>query len=294
MMRRFGGDARTTPIGPGVRNRVARSLKHVILVFFAVTIIVPLLWVVFLSVNSLPDAYNNWIWPRHGFDFNHYTQAWQGIPTLPRHMWNSLHVTVLTVVLTVIASTLGGYALVHLRLPGRAVVLAVLVGSLFFPTQVTGLIGVWEIQRQLGILNTTWGLIPPYVTLRLALGIFVMRAVFQTISSELMQAATVDGAGPWQAFRHVMAPLAINGMIVVSLITFITAWGEYVFAATLTWERTMRTLPVQLVTVTGGIAEWSWPRIAAVYVMAVLPAFVLFALVSRRFMDTLQEGALKG
>lgn len=282
------------PVGRQVRRHVADLSKHLILAGFVLAILLPLLWVLLLSIKSLPDAYNNWIWPRQDLDFTHYAQAWQGIPTLPRNMWNSIFVTVSTVGLTVVASVLGGYALVHLRLPGRGIVLAIFVGSLFFPTQVTSLIGVWEIQRQLGILNTTWGLIPPYVTLRLALGIFVMRAVFLTITPEIMQAATVDGAGPWQAFRHVMAPLAVNGMIVVALLTFVTAWGEFIFAATLTWDRAVRTLPVQLVTVTGGIAEWSWPRIAAVYVMTVLPAIVFFALVSRRFMETLQEGALKG
>jgi ABC-type glycerol-3-phosphate transport system permease component len=276
------------------RNHGVEVTKHVVLAGFVVVILLPLLWVVLLSIKSRPDAYKNWIWPRHGFDFTHYSEAWSSLPTLPQNMFNSVYVTVATVALTVICSVLGGYAIVHLRLPGRSLVVALIVGTLFFPLQVTSLVGIWEIQRQLGILNTAWGLIPPYVTLRLALGILVMRAVFQKIPREMMDSAVVDGAGPWQAFRHIMAPLAVNGVIVVALLTFVTAWGEFLFAATFTWDRSVRTLPVQLVTVTGGIAEWSWPRIAAVYVMAVLPAFVLFAALGRRFVEAVQEGALKG
>lgn len=277
-----------------LRRRVAVVIRHFVLAGFALAVIAPLVWVLLLSVKTLPDAYTNVIWPRRGFDFGHYGESIRNIRTLPLHMLNSVGLTVAAVTVTTACAVLGGYALVALRAPGRAIVMALLVGSLFFPTRVTGLIGIWEITRSLGLLNTRLGLIPPYVTLGLALGVLIMRSVFQQVPEEILQAARVDGAGPWTSLRYVVLPLVTNGVIVVAMITFILAWGEYLFVLTLTSDREMQTLPVALASAIGGTGQWAWPNIASVYIMAISPAFLLFALTQRRFMRGLQEGALKG
>jgi ABC-type glycerol-3-phosphate transport system permease component len=283
--------------GPRVRTRtrLARFTKHAILAAFAAGVVLPLLWVLLLSVKTVQDGYQNEIWPQHGFEFGHYLYAWQTIPTLPQNLLNSVIVTVGSVALTTVSAVLGAYALVHLRTPGRTIVFAILVASLFFPVRVTGLIGIWEIQRNLGLLNTTWGLILPYVGAlpSLALGIFVMRGIFQSIPKDLAQAARIDGAGPWRTLWYVMLPLVRNGIIVVVLFAFVTAWGEYLMVATLTSDVEVRTLPLVLATATGGMGQWAWPRIAAVYVMAILPAFIVFALAQRQYLEGIQQGALK-
>jgi ABC-type glycerol-3-phosphate transport system permease component len=281
--------------GTPLRRHLAHVAKHVILIAFALSVVLPLLWVLLLSVKSIPDSFQNYIWPRVGFDVSHYAYVWETIPTLHRNMLNSVIVTLGSVAITTFCAVLGGYALVHLRTPGRTFVLAMLVGSLFFPVRITGLIGVWEVQRHLGLLNTTWGLILPYVGAlpSLALGVFVMRGIFQSIPAELASAARVDGAGPWQTLRHIMLPLVRNGVIVVVLFSFVTAWGEYLIAATLTSDAQVRTLPLVLATATGGMGQWAWPRIAAVYIMAITPAFLVFAFFQNRFLEGLAEGALK-
>jgi ABC-type glycerol-3-phosphate transport system permease component len=291
---RDGAVPNATP-GVTVRSRLARFTKHAILVTLSVAIILPLLWVLLLSLKTVQDGYQNEIWPAHGFHLDNYLYAWQNIPTLPRNVLNSVIVTVSSVALTTIAAVLGAYALVHLRTPGKTLVFALLVGSLFFPVRVTGLIGIWEIQRNLDLLNTTWGLVLPYVGAlpSLALGIFVMRGIFQSIPRELAQAATIDGAGPWRILWYVMLPLVRNGIIVVVLFAFVTAWGEYLMVATLTSDVEKRTLPLVLATATGGMGQWAWPRIAAVYITAIVPAFIVFAMVQRQYLEGIQQGALK-
>jgi ABC-type glycerol-3-phosphate transport system permease component len=94
---------------------------------------------------------------------------------LPTNFLNSVAVTAGTVILTTIAAVLAGFALVHLRTPGKAVIVALLVASLFFPTRVTALIAIWDIQRRLGLINVTWGLILPYAALSIAISVFIMR-----------------------------------------------------------------------------------------------------------------------
>jgi ABC-type glycerol-3-phosphate transport system permease component len=275
---------RPVPIGTIVR--------HVVLVAFMFVILVPLAWVLLLSIKSIPDAYRPGFWPQQ-FDFSHYTYAITNIPTLPRNMLNSVVVTLSTVVITTICSVLAGYALVHLKLRGRAIVLGLLVASLFFPTRVTSLIAIFETQRALGLINTTVGLILPYVTLNLALSVFIMRGIFEQISHELVDAARIDGAGAWRTLLSVLLPLTRNGIVVVIIVNFVSAWGEYLLGVTLTNDQEVRTLPVVLAGAFGGMGQWAWPRIAAVYVIAIAPGLAAFAFSQRWYMQGLQEGALK-
>ena len=267
-------------------------VRHVVLALFAFTILAPIAWVLLLSIKSLPDAYQNEIWPK-AFDFGHYVYSLRRIDTLPQNFFNSVLVTGSTVVVTTVCAVLAGYALVHLRTPGKALVVGLLVASMFFPTRVTAIIAIWEIQRELGLVNKTWGLVFPYVTLGLALSVFIMRGMFETVPKEMADAARIDGAGPVRMLLGVMLPLVSNGIVVVIVVNFVTAWGKYPLASTLMDDQSSRTLPVVLATASGGMGAWAWPRLAAVYVMAITPGLVAFAIAQRWYMKGLQEGALK-
>jgi len=274
------------------RIRLGVVLRHAVLISFCLTIVLPLLWVVLLSLKTVPDSYSGHIWPAR-WDVSNYAYALTHIDTLPRNFLNSVTVTVATILVTTLCAVLAGYAIVHWPVRGLGIAFALLVGSMFFPTQITAVIGIWQIQKTLGLINTTYGLVPPYVTLSLALSVFIMRGIFETIPRELADAARIDGCGPWRMLWHVMLPLIRNGLVVVIIVNFVTAWGEYLLALTLTNDQEVRTLPVVLASAFGGVGEWSWSRIAAVYVMAIAPGLIGFAIAQRWYMKGLQEGALK-
>jgi multiple sugar transport system permease protein len=268
-------------------------VKHGILIATCVVILFPLFWVLLLSIKSLPDAYTNHIWP-HQFDFSSYHKALTSIDTLPQNFENSIIVTVATMLITTVTAVLAGYALVHLPTPGKGLVLAILVASLFVPSRVIGLISIWEIQDRLGLINSTWGLILPYQTLALAVSVFIMRGVFETIPRELAESARVDGAGSFMILRRIMVPLVRNGIIVVLITNFIAAWGEWLLANTLLNDQERRTLTVVMASANAGFGQWLWPNMAAMYVIAILPGLLAFAFAQRWYMRGLQEGALKG
>jgi ABC-type glycerol-3-phosphate transport system permease component len=284
---------RRLPAPRRVRIPWGSIAKHGILGFACVVILFPLFWVLLLSIKSLPDAYTNRIWPHH-FDFSSYHKALTSIDTLPQNFQNSIIVTVATMAITTTIAVLAGYALVHLPTPGKGIVLAILVASLFVPSRVTGLISIWEIQDRLGLINSTWGLILPYQTLALAVSVFIMRGVFETIPKELAESARVDGAGSFMILRRIMIPLVRNGIIVVLITNFIAAWGEWLLANTLTNDQEKRTLTVVMASANAGFGQWLWPNIAAMYVVAILPGLLAFAFAQRWYMRGLQEGALKG
>jgi ABC-type glycerol-3-phosphate transport system permease component len=277
---------------PSTQVPVWTIVKHLVLIGFCAAIIFPLLWVMLLSIKSLPDAYQNYIWP-NAFDFTHYSYAWDKIPTLRTNYWNSIFVTTLTVIITTVAATMAGYALVFLQAPGKSIVTALFVASLFFPTRVSAFIGIFQMQNELGLINKAWGLIFPYTALSIAISVFVMRGVFQTVPIDLADASKIDGAGPWRLLIDIMLPIVRNGIVVVIIINFVTAWGEYLLASRLMNEQSQWTMPVVLATASGGMGAWAWPRLAAVYIMAILPGLIFFAIAQRWYMKGLQEGALK-
>lgn len=282
-------------IAPSPRKQKLRTstiIRHIVICFFMAIIILPLLWVLLLSVKSIPDAYTGTLWPEN-FDFTHYAYVFDKIDTLPRNLWNSIFVTMATVFITCFCAILGGYALVHLELPGKLLVVTLLMASLFFPTRVVSLIAVYEIQRQLNLINTTHGLIYPYVTINLAISILIMRGIFQQIPHELIEAASIDGSGPWRTLVQILFPLTANGIVVIVIVNFVSAWGEYLLAATLTNDQIVRTMPVVLAAASGGMGQWAWPRIAAVYVVVVLPGIIIFGLFQRLYFKGMTEGAIK-
>jgi ABC-type glycerol-3-phosphate transport system permease component len=300
-----GSSTTVTPARPAIRERVPAVpprrrpirlrtvVQHAIIILFLLSVLLPLAWVLLLSVKTIPEAYQPGFWPQT-FDFSHYAYVLANIPTLPRNFVNSIAVTTGTVIITATAAVLAAYALVHHEhLPGRHLVLALLVASMYFPTRVTALIAIFEIQHDLGLINVTLGLILPYVALNLALSVFIMRGMFEQISHEIVQAARIDGAGPWRTLWSVMLPLVSTGLVVVVVVTFVTAWGEYLLAFTLTNDQEARTMPVVLASINSGMGAWAWPRIAAVYIMVITPGILAFAVTQRWFMKGLTEGALK-
>jgi ABC-type glycerol-3-phosphate transport system permease component len=269
--------------------------RHAVLIVLCLWVLLPLAWVLLLSVKSLPDGTQRYLWPQHFADpiYAHYQFVIEKAQAAVVSFKNSVLVTSLTVVASTITAVLAGYALVHLKTPFRGVVTALLVASLFFPTRVTALLGIYNIQANLGLINVTWSLMLPYTALTVAISVFIMRGVFETVPKELVDSARIDGASSLRILGGIMLPLVRNGIVVVIIVNFVAAWGEYLLALTLMNDADKRTLPVFIANSSGGVGAFLWPRVAALYIIAILPALITFAIAQRWFMKGLQEGALK-
>ena len=108
-----------------------------------------------------------------------------------------------------------------------------LLVSLYFPVRVVSIISIYETQHWLGLINNTSGLILPYVTLQLAISILIMRSMFQLVPHEMFESARIDGAGHWRALWEIGLPMVRNGLVVIFIVNFVAAWGEYLLCLTL-------------------------------------------------------------
>jgi multiple sugar transport system permease protein len=157
---------------------------------------------------------------------------------------------------------------------------------------VGGLFNVW---RTVGLYDTWPGLILPYLSFSLPLSIYILSAFFREIPWDLEQAAAVDGATPFQAFRKVIIPLAAPGTFTAAILVFIFAWNDFLFAITLTSSNNARTVPAALAFFTGE-SQFTAPtgNIAAAAVIVTIPIIIFVLFFQRRIVAGLTAGAVKG
>lgn len=269
-------------------------LRHAILIFFCLIAILPLIWIVGLSLKTVQETYQIPIvlFPAHP-TLNAYSYSFQHIPGLPLYFLHSVITTSCALIGVLIISSLAGFAFSWLPFAGKRIIFGFLVVSMFFPTQITSLLGIYEVTDSLNLTDTLIGLILPYIAINLVVSTFIMSGVFRGIPKELQEAARVDGCSTLRTFWQIMLPLARNGVIVVLMLNFIAIWGEYLLASTLTTSDSARTLTIAMAQATAGMGSWEWPYIAAVYMCMVVPPILLFIALQRWFMAGLTEGALK-
>jgi multiple sugar transport system permease protein len=154
---------------------------------------------------------------------------------------------------------------------------------------------LFDLWRHLGLFNTWLGLIIPYMSFTLPLAIWTLSAFFREIPWEMEQAAQVDGATSWQAFRKVIVPLAAPGVFTAAILTFFFAWNEYPLALSLTSTTASRTVPAQLSYFVGPDPfNPPYSQLATASVIVTIPVIIIVLLFQRRIVAGLTSGAVKG
>jgi len=207
---------------------------------------------------------------------------------------NSFGIALIATGLAVVFATLAAYAIARLEFRGKRLVLSMALAIAMFP--VVSLVGpLFDMWRTLSLFNTWPGLIIPYMTFTLPLAIWTLSAFFREIPWELEQAAQVDGATSWQAFRKVIVPLAAPGVFTAAILTFFFAWNEFVLAISLTSTTSSRTVPAQLSYFVGPDPfNPPYGQLATASVVVTLPIIVIVLLFQRKIVAGLTSGAVKG
>ena len=211
-----------------------------------------------------------------------------------RALINSFGISLIATVLSVVFATLAAYAIARLEFKGKRLVLSMALAIAMFP--VVSLVGpLFDMWRTFGLFNTWPGLIIPYMTFTLPLAIWTLSAFFREIPWEMEQAAQVDGATSWQAFRKVIVPLAAPGVFTAAILTFFFAWNEFVLAISLTSTTQSRTVPAQLSFFVGPDPfNPPYGQLATASVLVTIPIIIIVLLFQRKIVAGLTSGAVKG
>ncbi len=205
---------------------------------------------------------------------------------------NSVIVAGATTVITLLISIFAGYSLARLRLRFKGIIMGgLLLVSMFPQISIAG--PVWRILDALGWLNSYQGLILPYVTLTLPLGVWIVASFFKELPRELEDAARIDGCGHVQTLFRIIFPLAAPGIFTAAILVFIYAWNEFFFALLIMTQKQFQTLPVGIALFQGQYTL-PWGEIAAASTIATVPLVLLVFLFQKRIVRGLSAGAIKG
>src|SRR5687768_7637588 len=259
--------------------------------------LLPVVWIISLSFKSQESITvgNPGFFPSAGTNagWANYQAVWNN-DQFTRAIINSIGISLIATVLSVIVATLAAYAIARLEFKGKRLVLSMSLAIAMFT--VVALVGpLFDMWRAFGIYNTWPGLIIPYMSFTLPLAIWTLSAFFREIPWEMEQAAQVDGATPWQAFRRVIVPLAAPGVFTAAILTFFFAWNDFVFGISLTSTGRARTVPAALAFFTGE-SQFEQPTaaIAAAAVVVTIPVVAIVLVFQRRIVAGLTSGAVKG
>ena len=272
------------------RNRFVFSSWHLVLLPLAILMIVPLLWMLVTSIETLNETRHfPPILVPHIVRLQNYSDVLQQAP-FARWFLNTLVVTVVVVVGNLFFCSLAGYAFARIKFFGREAAFLLVLATLMIPFQVI-MIPTFLIVRKLGLIDTLGALIVP--NLAGAFGIFLLRQFFRSLPIELEEAARIDGASRLGVLFKIILPLSGPVLATVAVVTFLWTWNDFLWPLVTLYSPNNYTLQLGLTTFQGA-HQTNTHLLMAANVMSVLPVLVLFFAAQRFFIRGIATSGLKG
>lgn len=277
-----------------VKKRISDIIIFLVLLVVSFIFIIPFLWTFICSVKPDAEIYSAHmkIFPSV-ITWVHFHKVFTQMGDFTAYFMNSVIVSFFSVALVVVFSTTMGYSFAKLRYRGKAFFAGVILLVLTIP-YVIYLVPIYIMESQANLLDTGMGLILPYVATNLPLGVFIMQAQFHSVPNELSEAARIDGCNQWKTFYKIMLPVVKPGIATVIIYIFITVWGEFTYARTLTTTSRGQTLPVGITFLRDEAASWQYGTLCATIVLSLIPTLAIFLGMQKYLVKGIMEGAVKG
>jgi ABC-type glycerol-3-phosphate transport system permease component len=269
-------------------NRWTKFGIHLILILIAITTLAPFLWMLLTSFKPLAEVESNSPIPTIWQPWN-YLEVFKQVP-FARYYANSVFIAAWVTFLTVLTSSLAAFAFARLEWKGRNQVFQLYLATMMIPGVVT-MIPNYTLMVWLRLMDTYAGLIVPAAFS--AFGTFLLRQFMITIPKALDEAATLDGATPWQVYWEVIMPLARSGLITLAIFTFMGNYGSFFWPLIMVKSESLRTLPIGMMYFDGLYGRMTNLLMAA-SVMSILPPALLFVVLQKYIVKGIQLGAVKG
>ena len=273
------------------------SLIHLGLICTTIAVLYPVLWVLGMALRP-GQAFSLDINPFPAqITFDHFaavigTTTADGQWLFGQQLFNSLLVAAITSTIGIILATTAGYAMSRWAFPGRDTGLRIFLITQMFPGVVMA-IPLYILLDEMGLLDSLLGLSLVYATTAIPFCTWNMKGFFDTIPVELEEAARMDGASRWTIFYTIVLPLARPALVVTGLFSFMTAWNEFILAATFMNKETSFTLPVVLQSYVGDYGT-EWGHFAAGAILVSVPVMLLFFALQKHLVAGLTAGSVKG
>jgi raffinose/stachyose/melibiose transport system permease protein len=269
---------------------VKKLVRSVVIYFFGILFLVPIIWVFSLSLRSKKDVFSA-IFFTKDLHFENYVITWQTF-NFSNLFLNSIVVTCLSVIVTLVISSLAAYAFARIRYRGSDFFFyTILLGIMIPPAAV--IIPLFLIMKSLGLYNTHLSLIFSYIAFGLPIAVLIFRGFFLSVPEELIEAARIDGSTEVGTFFRIIIPLSKPAIATVTIFLFMQNWNEFILALILLKDKLQYTLPVGMANFVG---QWDspWQLVAAGVIISSIPIFIIYLLIQDQFVKGLTAGAVTG
>ncbi|MFC9622342.1 carbohydrate ABC transporter permease [Streptomyces sp. NPDC056930] len=273
-----------------VVNKTEAVIGRIVLVLVLILTLLPLAGMLsgaLQPADRIPDGFS---WPSDP-QWGNFVVAFQ-----TAHIWELLGSSTLIILgvvpLSLLLSTLAGYALGNLRIPGGRFVFVLLLLGLTIPFEAIIIPIYYEIST-MGLLNTQWAIILPLIGLYMPFGVVWMRAHFVGVPTELSEAARIDGASTFQEIRRIQIPLAMPALSALAILLFLWTWNQFLLPLVLVDDPDKRTMAGALGAFQGQYLN-QLPLLFAGALIIMLPTIVIYVIFQRQFIKALLQGAVKG
>jgi multiple sugar transport system permease protein len=289
---RVTAEPRTAEVRRPRRRWVRPVLMWLAVIAIVIFCLFPFYWLINVSLKTGTDLSESSLFPPSP-TLDNYSSVFKN-GDFTSALRNSIIVTSVTTILALMVGSFAAYALARLRFPNKFLLLAVILSISTFPP-IAIAAPIFKLWTEFGLYDTYIGLILPYLTFALPLAIYILTSFFKEIPKELEEAALVDGATYFQAFRKVVLPLAAPGLVTAGLLTAFFVWNEFLLAQTLTSSPKAFTVPVAVANFTGSQKfEIPLGTISAASVVITIPLVLAVILFQKRIVAGLTAGAVKG
>jgi raffinose/stachyose/melibiose transport system permease protein len=270
-----------------------RALTNILILLILIVEIYPLFWILTSSFKNQNDFTTESLWslPKH-FNFHNYATAWQ-TADLGRTAFNSLTVTIVSMVVILLIGSAAAFALEVMIWRGRTSILLFIIGGLMVPTQLI-LLPLFTIYFKLGLTNSLFPLIITYVGQGLPLTVFLMATYFRSVPRELFEASALDGAGIFRCFFSVGLPMVRNGIFTLGMLLFFSIFNDLLVALTFNTRPSLATIQVGLLNFNGQYGQVELGPLLAAISIIIFAMLIVYLLVNQKVMRGMTAGSIKG
>lgn len=274
-------------------ERVTTFFIYLFLGFWSLMVVFPMLWVISSSLKTDKEIFMSpWALPAQ-LAFENFVRAWSKA-NIGLYFFNSLLVIFPAIFFTLLFSAMAGYVLARFSFPGNRFIFFSFLGGMLFPVMLA-LVPLFFLLQSFKIIDTRFGLILVYIAYSLPFTVFFLTGFFKTLPTEVLEAATMDGANNLQLFFLIVIPLAQNGLVSMGIFNFLGMWNQYILPLVLLTSATKYVLSQGLAFLAHQQRYQSdWSGLFAAIVIVMLPTLLVYAIFQSQIQRGLTVGALKG
>lgn len=266
-------------------------LEYAVMLFTIAVSVFPIIWVVMSAFKTNAQILSNPFELPTQINFDAFVYIFEKY-NFVRYFGNSLLICIVSTAISLVIFAMGGYVIAKYNFPGKNVMFALFTITLLVPAQSKAQ-PIFSLIMDLKLYDNIWGVTLVYLSMGLAMSMFILKATFMAIPKSLDEAASLEGAGFFTTFWKINFPLAKSGLATAGILMFLNNWNEYFYASLLTSSDETRTLPLALQFFTESFS-YDYTKLFAALTVVVLPGIILYVFAQEQVQASVAATGVKG